>query len=438
MLFVLGALLGGLANLAAYRLAWHARWISPWSGPDPRAKELKIPPRRLFDRVPIWGWLGLAREAPLHGRGFWIRPMLVELACAFGLAWLYWWEIDQTALLPEALRRAIPRTWMLMLHVQFAVHTLLIWLMLAASLIDTDEKTIPDAITVPGTLLALLISAVYPLSLLPAFVVPAVAGVPPNVVADVIWQNLTPQALPVMTVTAPNDMPPWLGPCPAAVSLAIALCCWSLACFALLRRDWYARHGWKRAFAILCARLRREPSTCRIAAAALIGSAAITAVWTFGVTAWTGLFTALVGMAAAGGLVWAIRIIASAVLRREAMGFGDVTLMAMLGAFLGWQACLIVFFFAPIVALAVGLTVLVLKRDNEIPYGPFLCLAALLVVVRWSSIWDWAWPRFELGLLIPAIIVACLILMPVLLVVLLALLKVLRGILAPNSSNSTN
>ena len=400
-LFVLGALLGSLANLAAYRLAWGARAISPWSRPDPRAAELKIPPRRLFDHVPIWGWLGLAREAPLHGRGFWIRPLLVELVCAFGLAWLYWWEIDRAALLPQGLGRAIVKNSMTMLHVQFAVHTLLIWLMLAASLIDVDEKTIPDAITVPGTLLALLIATVYPFSLLPVLSMPFNAAEPLNFV----------------TITAPNSMPPWLGAGPATASLLIALGCWWLACFALMRRHWYTRHGWARAFVILCARLRREASTWRLCLAAFVGSAAIAAVWTFCHTAWTGLFTALVGMAASGSLVWAIRIIASAVLRREAMGFGDVTLMAMLGATLGWQASLIVFFLAPIAALAVGLVVLVLRRDQEIPYGPFLCLAALLVLLRWSSIWHWAAPRFELGLIIPAIIVACFILLPVLLAI---------------------
>ena len=82
-------------------------------------------------------------------------------------------------------------------------------------------------------------------------------------------------------------------------------------------------------------------------------------------------------MAGAGGLVWAVRIIGAIVLRREAMGFGDVTLMAMIGAFLGWQPCLVIFFLAPFAGLVVGVLRLILFRDREIPYGPFLCLAAL-------------------------------------------------------------
>ncbi len=49
-----------------------------------------------------------------------------------------------------------------------------------------------------------------------------------------------------------------------------------------------------------------------------------------------------------GGLVWSFRIVASVVMGREALGFGDVTLMAMVGAFTGWQAVWISFFLAPL------------------------------------------------------------------------------------------
>ena len=143
---------------------------------------------------------------------------------------------------------------------------------------------------------------------------------------------------------------------------------------------------------------------------------AIAAVWFSAGRSWDATLTALVGMAAAGGLVWAVRIIGTAVLRREAMGFGDVTLMAMIGAFLGWQASILIFFLAPLAALAVGLFILILFRDREIPYGPFLCLATLLVLVRWSSFWDWASPiLLQLGLLVPVLIVFCLALLAVLL-----------------------
>ena len=58
--FVVGLLLGSMVNLAVYRFAWHARPIGPWSAPHPAA-----PARRRSDRLPVIGWLGLRREAPL-------------------------------------------------------------------------------------------------------------------------------------------------------------------------------------------------------------------------------------------------------------------------------------------------------------------------------------------------------------------------------------
>ena len=67
------------------------------------------------------------------------------------------------------------------------------------------------------------------------------------------------------------------------------------------------------------------------------------------------LYSSFLGMAFGGGLVWAIRIIGTIALQKEAMGFGDVTLHAMIGAFLGWQAALLVFVMAPFAALLVVL-----------------------------------------------------------------------------------
>ena len=152
----------GAANWAIYALAWHPRPISPWSRPDPSG-----PPRRLWDRLPIIGWLGLRREAALHRRGFWVRPMLVEVLMGVGLAWLYWWEVEAAGLLPQGVGTLLGLGDKTVLHFEFLAHCFLIALMLAGSLIDVDEKIIPDEITVSGTLAGLLLAAVCPWSLLP-------------------------------------------------------------------------------------------------------------------------------------------------------------------------------------------------------------------------------------------------------------------------------
>ena len=108
------------------------------------------------------------------------------------------------------------------------------------------------------------------------------------------------------------------------------------------------------------------------------------------------LASALVGLASAGGIIWFVRIIGRYALGKEAMGFGDVTLMAMIGSFLGWQACLFVFFVAPFAGLILGAAQWLAHREHELPYGPFLCLAALLVIVNWAPLWEWASKFFSI------------------------------------------
>jgi prepilin signal peptidase PulO-like enzyme (type II secretory pathway) len=387
--FVLGSCLGAAVNWAIYGLAWHRRPISPWSPSDPSA-----PPRRPWDRLPILGWLGLRREAALHGTGFWVRPMLVELLVGVGFAWLYWWEVVGCGLLPPGVVLPLGLDPTIIRHLEFAAHCLLIALMLAGSLIDVDEKIIPDEITISGTLVGLLLAAVYPWSLLP---------------------DVSPVGLGFLRLTAPNGWPAWLDGRPWTGSLAIALACWWLWCLAILPRSWYPRHGWRRAVQLSCARLVRQRSTYRILRMAVFGSLMIALVWYRGGVDWQGLLSALVGVAAGGGLIWLVRIIGTAALGREAMGFGDVTLMAMIGAFVGWQPCLVIFFLAPVAGMVIGLLRLLFSRDREIPYGPFLCLATLSVIVGWRWVWVWIWPYFNLGWYVPVVMLCCLLLMALML-----------------------
>ena len=68
----------------------------------------------------------------------------------------------------------------------------------------------------------------------------------------------------------------------------------------------------------------------------------------------------------------------------ESMGGGDVKLLAMIGAFLGWKIAVLTFFLAPMFGVLIGAANLVFKKQHTIPYGPFLSLAAL-VGLFWSE-----------------------------------------------------
>lgn len=434
VLFLLGTCVGSLANLAIYRLAWHRRSISPWWPADPKA-----PPRRPADRIPIVGWLGLRRETELHGSGFWIRPLLLELLAGLGFAALYWWEIGRQGLLPSDAPTFAQPGIQAILHAQFTAHLVLISLMLVASVIDADEKTIPDAITVPGALLGLLLATAWPWSLLPDLVAPLDARQRPR-----YWSQVSVETWEILQPTSPASPPPeWIFPLfpsrpwapqgiktfPQASSLAAGLGCWWLWCVGLMPRAWYSRYGRRRAFQFFVAKLLRESATYRILLMGLIGSAAAAAVWLHGGPGWTGLFGGLLGMAAGGGLVWLVRIIGTTVLRREAMGFGDVTLMAMIGSFLGWQNGPVILFFAVLIALGAGSLQWLLHREHQIFFGPFLAMAAVITIVGWAAIWDRTWLYFEIGWLVPSAIVGCVVGMPVI----LGLMQLVKRMLPPAS-----
>ena len=69
------------------------------------------------------------------------------------------------------------------------------------------------------------------------------------------------------------------------------------------------------------------------------------------------------------------------VLPREAMGLGDVKFMAAIGAFLGWPAVLFSLAISSVIGAAVGITLIVLRKQawsSRLPYGPYIALAAVI------------------------------------------------------------
>lgn len=102
---------------------------------------------------------------------------------------------------------------------------------------------------------------------------------------------------------------------------------------------------------------------------------------------WHALAWSLVGAIVGWVLIDVVRRIAEFALGRPAMGAGDVTLMAMIGAFLGWQATVIAFFIAPILALVLGPLARRVSKEMAVPYGPFLAMGAIITMFAWRWIW---------------------------------------------------
>lgn len=121
-------------------------------------------------------------------------------------------------------------------------------------------------------------------------------------------------------------------------------------------------------FSVLCPGLHHEPDTLRNFSLS-------------GITRLDALTASVCGVLAGGGLVFLCSVVGKWVFRKDAMGFGDVKLMGMVGGMVGWKLAVAIFFVAPFFGLFMGIPVLLMKKKHLIPYGPFLSLATLVCIL---------------------------------------------------------
>lgn len=94
------------------------------------------------------------------------------------------------------------------------------------------------------------------------------------------------------------------------------------------------------------------------------------------------LFMSLLGFFAGGGILYITGWIGKWIFHKESMGGGDVKLLAMMGSFLGAMAAIGIFLLAPFLALPFALWQRWIKKEETIPFGPFLALAGALFFVH--------------------------------------------------------
>lgn len=96
---------------------------------------------------------------------------------------------------------------------------------------------------------------------------------------------------------------------------------------------------------------------------------------------WLPWTSSLLGILLGGGSLFLVAAGYELLTKKEGMGGGDIKLLAMLGAFLGWQAVLPVIFLSSLIGSLVGIPLMLIKKADgklAIPFGPFLALGALL------------------------------------------------------------
>ena len=378
---VWGACVGSFLNVVVYRVPEGMSVISPPSRCPGCEQKLAW-----YDNVPVLGWLWLRGRCRTCGMKISPQYPLVEAFCA-ALFCVLTWAYFFTDLRPGFEQLGVGLTWPVL-----AVHLVLVGGMLAASLIDAKLYIIPLGITWVVALAALALPASFALEL-------------------TAEPTLNPEG-------AFGSLVPSVGPGGLGVALG-GLAGLSLSVF-LLRRgvlplsfaeeepegedatlpgedpEAFLAHPHPRREVGKELLFLTAPVLGAVAGGLVAGSLAgpdpgLLPAWA------ASLGGVVLGYLAGGAVVWFVRILGTLLFGKEAMGLGDVHLMAAVGAVIGAADVTLAFFVAPFLGLAVaftagGVSKVLTGQKRIIPYGPSLCVAVYLVMIFRNVLFDFLVP----------------------------------------------
>jgi leader peptidase (prepilin peptidase)/N-methyltransferase len=97
---------------------------------------------------------------------------------------------------------------------------------------------------------------------------------------------------------------------------------------------------------------------------------------------------AVVGYTSLYSIFWLFKLVTG----KDGMGYGDFKLFALFGAWIGWQLLPLLILMASGVSAVVGISLIVFKghkREQAIPFGPYLAVAGWITMVWGEGIWAW-------------------------------------------------
>jgi leader peptidase (prepilin peptidase) / N-methyltransferase len=100
----------------------------------------------------------------------------------------------------------------------------------------------------------------------------------------------------------------------------------------------------------------------------------------------------LIGVLLGGGSLFLVATVYHWLFKREGMGGGDVKLLAMIGAFLGWKAVILTIFLSSFIGSVTGIILILIKGKDfkyAIPFGPFLSAGAVISLFYGESLIRW-------------------------------------------------
>ena len=364
---VLGLLIGSFSNVLIWRL--------------PRRENINFPPSHCpncdhglapLDLVPVLSWAALGGKCRYCKAPISARYPVIELITASAYALL-------SVVFPFSQVGA-----------GLIGLCLLFTLLLVASVIDQETYTIPDEISLPGALIGLLFGLLHArpkdglgfgADTLPVFAEAArgmLLGAGLLITIDLFgsWviRRFRERSFPeaplgfqqiALSLLAGAWLGPWWGILAGAASAAVNL---------VFRRvvrvpEWLTLGG-------------------TLLSLVLIGTGAAATFSPGLIVLVQGALAAAGGMALLCGLYWWLTPLITRQPEDDsddydasAMGFGDVKLAAMIGAFLGWERLLVAVVFAVVAGAVLGVLQLLIFKENRLKFGPYLAIGAVLALL---------------------------------------------------------
>lgn len=102
-----------------------------------------------------------------------------------------------------------------------------------------------------------------------------------------------------------------------------------------------------------------------------------------------GIITAILGAAVGFALLWGVGAAGTRMFKEEAMGGGDIKMMAMVGAFVGWQGVLLTVFLGALLGTLVFVPLSLVGKKRLVPFGVFLSLGAAATWIAGAAVISW-------------------------------------------------
>lgn len=416
LLGVWGCCVGSFLNVVIFRVPEGLSVVSPPSRCPGCETRLAW-----YDNVPVLGWLwlgGKCRSCKMRiSPQYPLIEALVGLLFA-GITAAYYF----TELRPGFAEAGVAATWPVL-----GVHLVLIACMVAATMIDAKLFIIPLGITWTAAVVALFLPLSVGLGLLPSdtmnpeasthWLAPTATGAA-GVFADALqgFENLAQQDASLggvvglmrgSSLSSPSVVAGMALSCLSGLGVAVLLLWKGVLPLSFADEpelpegadpndpDVFIAHPHPRREMLKELLFLSVPVLFAVVGVVVVRLAG----WdTAQLPAWLDVLSGVVlGYLLGGALVWGIRILGTVMFGKEAMGLGDVHLMAAVGAVIGGADTTLAFFIAPFFGILVTLVAWVVSSVRKsilrpIPYGPYLCLATLLVMLLRNPIYGFLLP----------------------------------------------